>query len=241
MNPQNDEETVTQTEQTESKTEQEVEEPPAININDIPVSTLNEIENTEEKKKLIFTIQKYQDSLRFGKTVKFELGFKKSFTELSEMSEVDLENMLYRIRRHLDNKNLDKFYENMASTIAITYEQSLSMIYPIHGFSDMLLESEDFWNCYERYRIESEFPSVNPLTQMCFMIAQYTLIAHHTPSSDDEYVMEDPLPVQQILASIEEEPTKQTKQTEPVEIKPTEKTKQTEPVEIKPVSLGQFI
>lgn len=230
MNPQNESEPV---QQESEQLDEKVDDIPDININDIPVATLNEIENTEEKKKLIFTIQKYQDSLRFGKTVKYELGFKQSFTELSDMTEMDLENMLYRIRRHLDNKNLDKFYENMASTIAITYEQTLSMVYPIYGFSDMLLENEDFWNCYERYRIESEFPSVNPLTQMCFMVAQFTLIAHHTADTVDEnYEMEAPPAIDDILSTIEEEKTQ--------DLQIVDKDETTE-VEIKPVALGEFI
>jgi hypothetical protein len=192
-------------EPTEEESKQEVEIPP-LTIKDIPDNALKEIENTENKKKLIFLIQKYQDSLRFGKLIKYELGFKETFPELSEKSEMDLENMVHRIRSHLDNKHLDKFYENMATTVAITYEQTMSLLYPIPNFSDMLLENDDFWNSYERFRIESEFPSVNPLTQMAFMIAQTTIIAHHTSQTmedDDSYTMEQPQALETIMEEIE--------------------------------------
>lgn len=192
-------------ETTEQKSEPIVEEP-TITAKDIPNNILDKIENTENKKKLIFLIQKYQDSLRFGKMVKYELGFKETFPELSDKSELDLENMVHRIRSHLDNKHLDKFYENMATTVAITYEQTMSLLYPIPNFSDMLLENEDFWNCYERFRIESEFPSVNPITQMAFMIAQTTIIAHHTQPTEDmveDYTMEEPPPLETIMEELE--------------------------------------
>ena len=185
-----------------------VESPPEIDVKDIPDNILQTVENTESKRNLIFKIQKYQDSSRFGKIVKYELGFKETFVELSDKSENDLENMLHRIRTHLDNKNLDKFYENMATTLAITYETTLSPFYNIDGFSDMLLENEDFWNSYERLRIETEFPSINPTTQMLFMIAQLTIIAHHTRDieyeDDKPHIMEAPPELETIIEGIEE-------------------------------------
>lgn len=205
----------------EQPSQEPVVEEPTITVKDIPDNILDKIDNTENKKKLIFLIQKYQDSVRFGKMVKYELGFKDTFPELSEKSEMDLENMVHRIRSHLDNKHLDKFYENMATTVAITYEQAMSLVYPIPDFSDLLLDNENFWNCYERYRIESEFPSINPLTQMAFMIAQTTILAHHTGHTqdmieEDEYVMQEPQPLETILEGIEppQEATEETKKNE---------------------------
>ena len=224
MNPQSDSQA---SESAVNEAPEPTESDLPVDIKDIPAVDLNEIDNSDEKKQLIFTIQKYQDSLRFGKIVKFELGFKESFTELSAKSDMDLENILYRIRQHLDNKHLDKFYENMATTLAITYEQALSIIYPIYGFSDMLLENDDFWNCYERYRIESQFPSINPVTQMLFMIGQFTLIAHHTEETVSQS-MDPPPAIDDVLSAIEEDPR--------VEEKEPEKTEQ-----IQPIQLGQLL
>ena len=226
LNPTNNE---TETNEEPSNTTEPQSDEPQITTKDIPDNVLQTIENTESKKKLIFLVQKYQDSLRFGKTVKYELGFKDTFAELSDKSELDLENMVHRIRTHLDNKHLDKFYENMATTCAITYEQTMSYFYPIPNFSDMLLENENFWNCYERFRIESEFPSVNPLTQMAFMIAQTTIIAHHTSNDviNEEYTMEEPAPLETIIEEIET-PEKQSDE-------PTNTT------QIEEISLGQTL
>ena len=230
-----------QTEPTNEPTNEptiEESEPP-INIKDIPKNILENVENTETKQKLIFTIQKYQDSSRFGKIVKYELGFKDTFTELSEKPENELENMLHRIRTHLDNKNLDKFYENMATTAAITYEQAMSLVYPIDGFSDLLLDNEDFWNSFERFRIESELPYVNHTTQMLFMIAQFTIIAHHTRNSEptEPYEMKGPESLETIMEEIEQ-PTNELVITD------TDTTKQNTENEIeipKPINLGATI
>ena len=243
MNPQQEEKT-NETQEQPSETQEEPDLKPS-DIRDIPTNVLETIENTETKKKLIFTIQKYQDSGRFGKIVKYELGFKDSFSELSERSEMDLENILHRIRTHLDNKNLDKFYENMATTLSITYEQAMSLVYPIDGFSDMLLDSEDFWTTYERLRIESEFPSVNPITQMLFMIGQLTIIAHHTrteyESSDEQYKMEEPHSLDTILEGIEEKPIL-SEDYVIVDKDTVETSSSSEPKEPpKPVSLGQTL
>ena len=192
----------------ENETKETDNEPLKVDLKNIPAHELESIENSEAKQKLIFTIQKYQDSNRFGKIVKYELGFKESFVELSQKSESELENILHRIRSHLDNKNLDKFYENMATSLAITYEQAMSTIYPIDGFSDMLLDNEDFWNSYERYRIESNFPSVDSTTQMMFMIVQTTVMAHHFAMNPEEHdAMEAPPPLETILEGIEPQPT----------------------------------
>ena len=232
-----------ESEENDSKTETETA--PKLDLKHIPSSELEHIENSESKQKLIFTIQKYQDSSRFGKLVKYELGFKQTFVELSEKSESELENILERIRTHLDNKNLDKFYENMATSIAITYEQALSPIYNVDGFSDMLLDNDDFWNCYERYRIESNFPSVNPTTQMLFMIAQTTIMAHHLALNPDEHDrMEEPPPLETILEGIEPEATPTPTQTPVIDIIDNDKktdTSETEQKEldVEPVTLGQ--
>ena len=233
MNPQTEQKPV-ENEVTEQKTEQVAQENVETEqmLKNVPTQALEQIENTEAKQKLIHTIQKYQDSSRFGKIVKYELGFKQNFVELSEKTESELENILHRIRSHLDNKNLDKFYENMATTLAISYEQILSPFYPIDGFSDMLLENEDFWNSYERFRIESEFPSVNPTTQMLFMIAQLTIIAHHTQpqDTDGEYEMQGPdKSLETIIEEIEP----------PTELKPPENDKVITDVEKPTFSLGQ--
>ena len=223
---------------------------PKLDIKHIPTSELENIENSESKQKLIFTIQKYQDSSRFGKIVKYELGFKQSFVELSEKTESELENILNRIRSHLDNKNIDKFYENMATSVAITYEQVLSPMYNIDGFTDLLLDNEEFWTCWERYRIESEFPAVNATTQMMFMVGQMTIMAHHlalNPEEHDEMI--PPPPLETILEGIENPSNATPPPNEIIIVDNDDKktspesteNKTVDPQDIKPVGLGELL
>ena len=172
-------------------------------------------EDPNIRQNLIFKIQKYQDSELFGDIVKTRLGFKQGYDELNDKSISELENMLSRIRIHLDNMNLDRFYERTAESIAVLYESVVSLVYDIDGFSDLLLDSDDFWNIYERFKIENNFPAVNPAVQLSFMIAQSTFMAHHLAMRDDKsgenHTMEDPPPLETIIEEIESQsPTPET-------------------------------
>ena len=203
---------------------QEESEQTEAKASDIPVETMNKInvdndiidpQKVEEKQRMIFTIQKYQDSPRFSDIVRNELKITQNYSQLSEMPMIDLENILSRIRIHLDNKNLNKFYDNIATTTAITYETAISQFYNIDGFSDMLLDNDEFWNIFERYKCEYQLPAVNPTMQLLFIIAQTTFMAHHLgasrSSSDIEYEMQGPSPSAELLIqdleTIAEEPT----------------------------------
>ena len=251
--PQAKVETTTQNEQTTTQNEDLVitdkddiddlvdEIPPEMQkqINKLP----NPDENPEEKQNLIFKIQKYQDSELFGETVKKHLGFNQGYDELNDRSINDLENMLSRIRIHLDNKNLDKFYERTAESAAMLYEGVVSTVYDIDGFSDLLLDSDDFWNIYERFKIENNFPAVNPAVQLTFIIGQCTFMAHHLAGKDDgSLTMEGPPPLETIIEEIEEDFTP-SPSPEPQPIVKNEKTDTAEKTQyiVKPVSLGGSI
>ena len=97
------------------------------------------------------------------------------------------------------------------------YEQVLSPFYDIDGFSDILLENEEFWNCFERFKIENSLPSVNPTAHMMFMIGQATLMAHHMPREEDHRMVEPPS-VDEIIADIENKPPLLTIPEEPNEL-----------------------
>ena len=182
-------------------------------------------EKPEVKQNLIFKIQKYQDSRLFGEIVKVQLGFKQSFDQLNEKSSEELENMLSRIRIHLDNRNLDAFYERAAESAAYLYEGAVSTVYDIDGFADLLLDSDDFWSIYERFKIENNFPIVNPTVQLAFMIAQSTIMAHNLAvNQETKDRMSPPPPLETILEGIEEKsasasptpPVPKEKASEPV-------------------------
>ena len=163
-----------------------------------------QVEDFDEKQRLIFKIQRYQDSRRFGHIVREQLKFNQSFDELNEMPIENLQNLVSRIRIHLDNKNLDRFYDSMVKSGAVAYEQIVTPFYDIEGFADMLTENEDFW-CFERFKIEHNFPSVDPTTQMIYMIAQTTLLAHHLLreyENEPEPIQNVPSP-EEVIAQIE--------------------------------------
>ena len=165
-------------------------------------------EDIEHKQQIIFKIQKYQDSGRFGHIVKTQLKFDQPYDELSEMHIENLENMLSRIRIHLDNKNLDKFYDSMLKGGAMVYEEVVSPFYDIYGFADMITSNDEFMCCWERFKIENNFPSVDSTSQMLFMIAQTTLVAHHMAQQyepvEPKSEMEGPShSVDEVIASIE--------------------------------------
>ena len=210
---------------------------------EIPSNVIRKLsENSEEKQNLIFKIQKYQDSRLFGDIVKTHLGFKQGYDELNDKSINDLENMLSRIRIHLDNRNLDQFYERAAESMALVYEAAVSTVYDIDGFADLLLDSEDFWNIYERFKIENNFPAVNPAVQLAFIITQSTFMAHHTKPAIDPnnpQFMEPPPPLETILEGIEEDKKEEEKADQ---TQPNEDKKNNDGVEIpKPILLGQAL
>ena len=160
-------------------------------------------EDIDTKQQIIFKIQKYQDSRRFGHIVREQLKFNQPFDVLNEMPIENLENMLSRIRIHLDNKNLDRFYDSVVKSGAVAYEQIVSPFYDIEGFADILTENEEFWWVWERFKIENNFPAVNPTSQMLFMIVQATLMAHHMPREEEHTEMKPPPPIETIIANIE--------------------------------------
>ena len=225
-------------------------------LEDLPISH-NEIvqqvenppptqEDIDKKQQLIFKIQKYQDSARFGNIVKNQLKFNQTYDELTDMPIENLDNMLARIRIHLDNKNLDKFYDSMLTSMCLTYEQLVSLVYDIDGFTDILLDdNETFMNCWERFKIENNFPAVNPTTQMLFMIGQATIMAHHLEPRPTDTI-ESPPSVDDVLAKIEGQNVKLPTIPENNEItivdkddiKPQPTIEVKPPIEIKPLNVG---
>lgn len=176
-------------------------------------------EDIDKKQNIIFKIQKYQDSRRFGHIVKEQLKFNQTFDELNEMTIENLENIVSRIRIHLDNKNLDRFYDNMAKSVAMVYEQLVSQVYDIDGFTDLLVENEEFWWTFERFKIENNFPAVNSTSQMLYMIGQATIMAHHMPREYDDSPMEVPPSADEVIASISNsEPLPTIPENKPLDI-----------------------
>ena len=130
------------------------------------------------KEDLIIKIQKYQASKRFGETIKKDLKISYTRESLSRMNVDKLDTILHRIRSHLNSRNLDGVFQHMASTCAITYEKTLTPFYNIDGFSSILLNNPEFWDCLERWKIERKMPNIPPHLQMLYIIASTTITAH---------------------------------------------------------------
>ena len=133
--------------------------------------------NTEKFDK-IYIIQKYQNSDLFGEYVKKTIGIKQSETQLQKLTETQLDEILYKIRTLLDNKNIDKIFDSMTKTFSVGFESVVTPFYNIDGFSDALLAQEEFHNCMERIKIESKLPNIPPTIQLGYIVTSTMLIQH---------------------------------------------------------------
>jgi len=123
----------------------------------------------------IMVIQKYQNSERFGKYVKNEIGIRYSEKQMKKMSTDKLDEVLYIIRTRLDNKNTDKIFDNMATSVATAIELTVSPFYDIDGYKDELLANEQFWDTFERFKIEHKLPIIPPSVQLLYLMSSTAL------------------------------------------------------------------
>ena len=132
-----------------------------------------------ERQNLIFIIQKYQSSERFGKYVRTELKVSYTSESLNKKSTSQLQAILDKIRLHLDNQNLNKIYDSAlySSTAAIeAFSKPLGV--NVDGFSTMLMSNEEFKNCWERLKCETIMPTVPSHVQLCFILGQTYFLAY---------------------------------------------------------------
>ena len=138
----------------------------------------DENNNAKMKENLIMKVLKYQTSKRFGATIKNDLKISYTRDTLARKTPDQIEMILHRIRTFLNSRNLDAVFEHMASTCAIGYEKTITPFYNIDGFSNILLQNPDFWDCLERWKIEREMPNIPPHLQMLYIVASTTITAH---------------------------------------------------------------
>ena len=141
-------------------------------------------------------ILKYQSSKRFGPTLKKDFKINYTRETLVRKSPDQLELILHRIRNFLNSRNLDAVFQHMATTCAIGYEKTVTPFYNIDGFSSILLQNPDFWDCLERWKIERELPNIPPHLQMLYIVASTTITAHEmnkykAPQSSDKPTVVD--------------------------------------------------
>ena len=179
------------------------------------------------KQDKIFTIQKYQNSNRFGDYVKKTIGIKQSSTQLEKLTPKQLDNILNKIRVHLDNKNMDSIYNNMAKTMAFGIEMGVSPFYDIYGFSDTLLGNEQFLDCYEKFKIEHKLPQIPTGLQLCYiitstMILQHNLNKYNNPQKQTDIKIDDEVvkKLDEVLKSVDKIEEKTNKHKPKIDVKP---------------------
>ena len=135
-------------------------------------------DTAKTKENLILRVLKYQSSKRFGPTLKKDMKINYTRETLNRKTLEQLELILHRIRNFLNSRNLDSVFEHMATTSAIGYEKTVTPFYNIDGFSQILLQNPDFWDCLERWKIERDLPDIPPHLLMLYIVASTTITAH---------------------------------------------------------------
>ena len=131
-----------------------------------------------EKENLIMKILNYQTSNRFGAAIKKELKFNYTRDQLAKKKIEEIDNVLFRIKSFLNNRNMAGIYEQMVKTTAIGYENIVSEFYDIKGFSNLLIQNPMFWDTFEMWRCERSMPNIPPSMQLLYIISSTTLVAH---------------------------------------------------------------
>ena len=131
-----------------------------------------------EKQELILKITKYLGSVRFATYLKKDLKISYTNIQLQKKKVTELRDILKHIQVNLDNKNLDKFYHSLAIGGASVVEKTISPLYDIDGFADNLVSNENFWDVYERYKIENTFPNIPPAIQLCYIVTSTIITTH---------------------------------------------------------------
>ena len=143
---------------------------------------------------------------------------------LESRSHKQLDNMLEKIRVNLNNKSMEKFYESVATSTAIISEQIITPFYDIEGFSDTLLKNDQFWDVYEKWRIEHTAPALSTEMQMLYIVTQTAFIQHelnkntkHRNPVKKDYEMKGP--DVSVLAGLEKSDKKEAKSKVKGEVK----------------------
>lgn len=137
-----------------------------------------DISAVEEKQNMIHIIQKYQSSEIFGQYVRNELKVSYNEDTLNKKSNNQLNAILTKIRVKLDNKNLNKMYDSVLFGSTAMIETISKPIANVDGFNKMLMENQEFLNCWERFKCESVMPTIPSHIQMVFILGQTYFLAY---------------------------------------------------------------
>ena len=131
---------------------------------------------------LIFKIQKYQNSPRFGDYVRKQLKINFNNDQINKKSQSQLTNILSKIHVNLDNRNVDKIMDSMATHGLVAIEKGSKTIgFNIDGTTSALMDSDDFLNAFERFKIDEcgVMPKMPLKLQLLYMISSTMMVQYH--------------------------------------------------------------
>ena len=168
--------------------------------------------NYDDKESDILRIIKYQDSKVFGKHLQDDLKTYYTRESLLQKSKNEIHSILTRIRLSLNNQHIDKMMDSMAVSLAVGLEKTVDPFYDCAGFSDNLLENQQFWSVFERYKIESgaKIPDIPPWLQMAYIVSSTLVLTHQLNKTPTTTIEPPNKNVNEILEDIET-PKEQTK------------------------------
>ena len=165
--------------------------------------------DVHEKITLIWKIQKYQNSQRFGQFVRNAIHVNHTESQLKKLSITQLNDILAKIRIQLDNRNLDDFYNSLIKGGATVMETVLNPYYNIDGYGDNLINNKTFMDALERYKIEHPFPSISPSIQLSYAMISTFVMTHEinkrglNPNIAKKTSLETDVPLEKPVVSME--------------------------------------
>lgn len=133
-----------------------------------------------EKLVKVEKIIKYQTSKIFGEIIHKELKFNYTREQLKNKTILELDELLDKIRLHLNNRQTEKIFDSMVVMGSLAIEKSIDPFYECSGFSDNLCQSKDFWTAMETYKIENGtyLPDIPPYIQLMYIMSSTLMLTH---------------------------------------------------------------
>lgn len=135
------------------------------------------MEQSIEKHALVFKINKYLNSKRFGPLIK-EMGIHYELKALRKMKLPQLEDIYAQIRALLGSKVTDKLIDNAVRAINKAIEINARPFYNIDGYSILINKNEEFLDCIEELKLETDIPNLTPEIRMLIICGQTAMVAH---------------------------------------------------------------
>ena len=143
-----------------------------------PVYDLKIDVKSKNRQETIARILKYQESKYFKDLLKKTIKNQWTYEMLSKKNETQLNSIINRIRVVIENQSMNSFYDSVITNSSLVVEKGLHNVYNIDGFTDDLTSNEHFWILFEKYKIESNLPTIPISFQLMQCIVGTAVISH---------------------------------------------------------------